>query len=268
MTIHVKQMGGRSGGESTSEANHALRFDAWDDSTRWPDLETLYTSVANFAPTTFLGLAPVRIDYQEADDNGHTEFTVTYGSGEPAESLLRVGFDSTGGTMRATTSLATSSHPRSGRTAPDYKGAVEVVHNAPQGVDVVMPALKLVFRYKWPKGVLNINDTIQLAALTGKVNSSSWYGFAAGELLFLGASGELDLTTPTEVQYTFVASPNRTYNIGTWITGIQKKGHEHLWVAFEDFEDTSSKKRVQIPLAAYVETMYLDADFATLGIGS
>lgn len=268
MTIKVKQLGGRSGSANSSEESHVLRFDAWDDSTRWPDFEQLVLSVQNFAPTSFFGLAPTDITYDESDEDGHTEFEVTYGSGEPPESLLRFSFDTTGGTVRARTSRDTDSYPIASRTAPDYKHSVEVSGGTPQGVDIVIPAMKLTATYKWPKGVIRLNDAISLARLTGRTNASQWYGFDAGELLFLGATGSIDLVTPTEIQYQFAASENATLSIGTWIQNISKKGHQHLWVAFEDVEDTSASKTVQRPLAAYVETMYLEAEFSQFGIGS
>lgn len=269
MTIRVKALGGRTGSIDSSAETHVLAYDAADDSTRWPDIADLYAAVVAYAPPTFLGLGPTSITWDEDDENGHTIFSVTYGSGEPAESLLRIGFDTTGGTVRVRSSKSTTSYPTSGRTAPDYKGAIEVSDGEPQGVDIAIPALKIVFNYKWPKGVLTINDAKYIASITGTTNSAAFYGFAAGELLFLGASGEIDLATPTDVQYTFAASANASsLSIGSWITGISKQGHQHLWVAFEDTEDTSAKKLVQRPLAAYVETLYGTADFATLGIGS
>jgi len=77
----------------------------------------------------------------------------------------------------------------------------------------------------------------------------------------------IDLAVPTDLSYSFVASANATVSIGSWITNIQKAGHDHLWVAFEEVDDSSAKKVVPRPLAAYVERIYEQADFFTLGIG-
>lgn len=269
MTIYVKPLGGQSGNVNTDKAEHVLVYDAWDDSTRFPYLPTLYANVVAFAPPTFEGLSPTGVSYDEPDDgSGHVTFSITYGSGEPAEGILRIGFDTTGGSVRMRTSLSTTSYPTSGRTAPDFKGAVEVSGGEPQGVDVTLPALRLSFRYKWPKGVIQLADVRTWARATGKTNSAGFYGFNAGELLFLGCGGEIDPATQTDVTYNFAASENATLSIGSWITGIIKQGHQHLWVAFEDYEDTSAKKRIQRPLAAYVETLYRSEDFSIFGIGS
>lgn len=269
MAIYVKPLGGQSGSVNTDKAEHVLVYDAWDDSTRFPYIPTLYNNVAAFAPPSFNGLTPTNVSWDEPDDGtGHVTFSVTYGSGEPAEGILRIGFDTTGGSVRMRTSLSTTSYPTSGRTAPDFKGAIEVSGGEPQGVDVTLPALRLSFRYKWPKGVVQLADVRNLARSTGKTNSDSFYGFDPGELLFLGATGEIDPATPTDLTYSFAASENATLSIGSWITGISKKGHQHLWVAFEDYEDTSAKKLVSRPLAAYVETLYRQTAFSGFGIGS
>lgn len=267
MAIKVKQLGGRSGNASSSGESYVLTFDAWDDSDRWVGPEALLQSVVSFAPPSFQGLGPTDITWDEDPENGHSEFEITYGSDEPAESILRFSFDTTGGTVRARTSRDTDSYPIASRTAPDYKHAVEVSGGTPQGVDIVIPALKIVGTYKWPKGVVTIADAKALAGQTGTTNDAPWYGFEAGELLFLGATGVIDLAVANEVQYQFAASANADVSIGTWIQNITKKGHQHLWVAFEDQEDTAAKKVVQRPLAAYVETMYLESDFEKFGIG-
>jgi hypothetical protein len=268
MAIIVEALGGRSGSLDSSKASHTLLFDAWDTGTRWPAIDALYSAVLSTAPLTFQDVGITTINWDEDTENGHTVFSITYSSDEPLESLLKVSFDTTGGTVRARASRSTTSYAISGRTAPDFKGSIEVSDGEPQGVDVAIPALKLVFTYKWPKGVVTLNDVKAIAGFTGKTNSAPWYGYQAGELLFLGASGQLDLTVPTEIAYNFAASANATVSIGSWITGIQKGGHQHLWVAFEDTEDSAAKKLVQRPLGAYVETLYDSADFAAFGIGS
>ena len=64
----------------------------------------------------------------------------------------------------------------------------------------------------------------------------------------------------------FAASPNRTgITIGD-ISGIDKKGHEYLWVRYEDAEDASAKMIVKRPAAVCVEKVYEEGDFGLLGI--
>jgi len=64
------------------------------------------------------------------------------------------------------------------------------------------------------------------------------------------------------------ASPNRTgITVGS-IGGISKKGWEYLWVRYADVEDTGSNTLVKRPVAAYVEKVYEEGNFAGLGIGT
>ncbi len=53
----------------------------------------------------------------------------------------------------------------------------------------------------------------------------------------------------------------------TEITGISKRGWDHLWVRYQDAEDSTAKALVKRPVAAYVERVYYDGDFSGLGIG-
>jgi hypothetical protein len=49
------------------------------------------------------------------------------------------------------------------------------------------------------------------------------------------------------------------------ITGIEKKGHEYLWVRYED--NVESNALIKIPRAVYVNRVYREEDFTQLGIG-
>lgn len=270
MAIIVKAISGQSGSVADSEESHVLEYLAWDPDNRNASFADIWAAVSAATPTTFDSLPISDVSYEEDGEIlGSWTFSITYSTVEAAEALLRIGFDSTGGTVRVTTSKATTSYPATGRTAPDFKGGIEVSGGEAQGIDITIPALKVVFNYKWPVGSISLTQVRNLAGFTGKVNNASWYGFDAGELLFLGASGEIDPTLPTDIQYTFVASENATgLSIGSAITGIAKQGHQHLWVAFEEQADASAGKSIPRPLAAYVETLYGVADFALFGIGS
>jgi hypothetical protein len=49
------------------------------------------------------------------------------------------------------------------------------------------------------------------------------------------------------------------------ITGIEKRGHDYLWVRYED--SVSSNALIKLPKAVYVDRVYRDGNFANLGIG-
>ncbi|HYD00135.1 MAG TPA: hypothetical protein VEB22_02830, partial [Phycisphaerales bacterium] len=106
-----------------------------------------------------------------------------------------------------------------------------------------------------------------LFALTGRTNSGGFRGFAAGEVLFLGASGsKRGDTGDWEITFRFAASPNATgLSVGT-ITGVAKKGWEYLWVRYADVQDATTKAIVKRPAAVYIERVYEAGNFGALGI--
>jgi len=134
-----------------------------------------------------------------------------------------------------------------------------------------------------------------LFALTGKVNSAAFKGCAAGECLFLGAAGSKRGADDWEIAYRFAASPNRTNIVIGEITVASKKGWEYLWARLQtamhcrletwsatptprteapiaidrDWRPLAAAKAiVKRPVAAYVEKVYEEGNFAGLGIGT
>ena len=114
----------------------------------------------------------------------------------------------------------------------------------------------------WPTGTYKLT----LFGLTGKVNNAAFRGFAAGEVLFLGAQGSKTGTGDWSISYRFAASPNvANLTVGD-ITVTEKRGWDYLWVSYADSKDDTAKRLVKKPVAAYVEQVYGYADFSLLGI--
>ena len=91
-----------------------------------------------------------------------------------------------------------------------------------------------------------------LRSLTGRVNNASFKGFAAGEVLFLGASGSKRGDDDWEITFRFAASENRSSITVGDITGVAKKGWEYMWVRYADAEDATAKAIVKKPVAVYI----------------
>jgi hypothetical protein len=189
-------------------------------------------------------------------------------------------FDTSGGSQHITQAsggtanggIATSNPERRyGQNAPDMKGAIGVDGDSVNGVDIVVPALTWTETYDVPHSYVTSNYIRSVAALTGSVNNGTFRGFSAGEVLFLGASGSQEWDDekgngPWSLSFKFVASPNVTgQQIGD-ITGIEKKGHEYLWVRYEDAVDSNTL--VKKPKHVYVNKVYRDGSFSGLGIGT
>jgi hypothetical protein len=135
-------------------------------------------------------------------------------------------------------------------------------------VDITVPVYNFTETHYLPDSQVTMGYRGDLFRLTGKVNNASFKGLDAGECLFLGASGSKRGSDDWEITFRFAASPNKTgLTIGD-IINIDKKGWEYLWVRYADAEDPASNTLVKQPVAAYVEKVYEDGSFSSLGIGT
>lgn len=186
---------------------------------------------------------------------------------KPPTGQWKFAFSTTGGSFHITHSRETVSKYPS--TAPSYEQAINVVKRDGndmdiEGAEIVIPACKLTYTYSHPLGVVNEAFARTIASLTAGVNSAAWRGFAAGELIFLGAEGSDGTNSEAEVNYQFAYEPNLENLVYGSITGVSKQGHDLLWV--EKKLDTASGKPVVKVLAVRIERCYPRFNFAA-GLG-
>ena len=186
-------------------------------------------------------------------------------------------FDTTGGTRHITQAESYSDvqgyfyETRYPSSAANMSGAIGVDANGVNGVDIITPQLQWQESYDVPNGYINATYVRGLAGITGTTNNASFRGFDAGEVLFLGCSGSQEWddqkgSGPWSLSYRFVANKNLSDERVGDITGIAKKGHEYMWVRYEDANDTTSLFKK--PKAVYVNRVYKESNFALLGIGT
>ena len=232
------------------------------------DLE-VKTEIESVSPTTYDGLPRQSVSIEPVGEL-HWEATVRYSlssSSPPPTGGSTFSFDTGGGTRHITQSLATvGSYAPAGQTPPDFKGAIGVTNDSVEGVDVAVPVYNFAETHYLPDSQVTDQYKGVLFSLTGKVNDGVFRGFAAGECLFLGASGSKRSDSDWEISFRFAASPNAMNLTVGDITGIAKKGWEYLWVRYADAVDDTAKALVKKPVAAYVEQVYDSGNFAALGI--
>jgi hypothetical protein len=192
-------------------------------------------------------------------------------------------FDTTGGTQHITQGLVTADFAQGEQrywngtpAAPNQYGAIAVDDDRVAGVDIVVPALQWTETYDVPHSYVTAAYIKSVAGLTGTTNSAAFRTFAKGEVLFIGCTGQQEWDSdrgdgPWSLSYRFIASPNAgsgatapAITVGD-ITGIEKKGHEYMWVRYENSVDSSAV--VKKPKAVYVNRVYPEGNFAGLGIG-
>lgn len=231
--------------------------------------------ISSSTPTSHNGLTrqSIQIEPEWVDStagDGRWLATVRYGVKPPAEvGESSFAFDTSGGTQHVTQSIATvNRYAAPGKTAPDFGGAIGVTHDNVEGVDINVPVYAFSETHYLADSFVTPTYRGTLFSLTGKVNNGSFNGCAAGECLFLGASGSKRGTDDWEITYRFAASPNRTGISVGGIGGISKKGWEYMWVRYADSEDAAAKAIVKKPVAVYIDRVYEEGKFALLGIGT
>lgn len=194
-------------------------------------------------------------------------------------------FDTSGGTAHITQGIVDADFAQGDQrynapgtpAAPTLKGAIGVDGDSVSGVDIVVPSLTWTETYDVPWRYVSGQYIRSVGRLTGTTNNAAFRGFPAGEVLFMGCSGSQEWDSdkgdgPWTLSYKFVQSPNAgsgetlpPITVGD-ITGITKKGHEYMWIRYED--EASTDTLFKKPKHVYVNRVYRSADFATLGIGT
>jgi hypothetical protein len=260
----VEEKYGRILSDESAEITYVIREIGSDVDAR--------TELLIAAPATHNGL--VRSDAQVEEI--HDEIwlgTVRYApsaSNPPQAGESSFAFETRGGTQHITQSLATVASYASPDipAAPDFGGAIGVSEDSVEGVDITVPVYTFSETHYLSPGAVNTAYKATLFGLTGRVNDAPFKGLAAGECLFLGAAGTQRGDDPWEISFAFAGSPNVTgLSIGS-IVGIEKKGWEYIWASYRQAEDTTAKMLVRKPVAAYVERVYREGNFAALGIGT
>ena len=151
-------------------------------------------------------------------------------------------------------------------TAPDTEGAIDIEGDQVRGVDVTIPAFTFSETWTFPSESVVKKYLANVYSLTGKINNASWRMFEKGEVLFLGARGQVDRgASKCQITFSFSVSPNQDdLEVGE-IKNIKKGGWDYMTVTYEtDRVDDSLIKR---PKFVYVSSIYEGGDFTKLNIG-
>lgn len=231
------------------------------------------TNVGSTAPATWDGLKQRGTSITQLADEIFAA-TVDYGEftklDPPASDSVAFEFSYAAKAERFTRSLETiASYQKSGAPTFDFKGAMGLTYEGRgnfsiDGVDVDSPVT-----HTWSYYPVNatVTSTYQntLLGLMGSVCDASFKGAAAGEVRFVGCRGGVRTNEDWELRFDFSYSKNQTgLSVGD-ITGIDKKGHEVLWVL--TYEEVVSDVLTPVPWNAFVERVFEDGDFSALGIG-
>jgi hypothetical protein len=243
------------------------------------------TEDAGDARAAVLGAAPSIYEGQALDDVDLDEIEGLSGGGylasvryaaprwvqsEPQEGDQSFSFDTGGATVHVTQSLATRHYPDAAGT-PRFNGAINVTDHGVEGVQIDAPAFtfeitftKAAIDAAYVRGLMEADKKVNSDNVTLTIEDGTTISFAAGELRLLQTRGERRGDGPWQITARFAASPNRTgLTVGT-ITGVDKLGHEYLWVLYDEVEDTDAQRVLKKPVQVYVEQVYETTPFTGL----
>ena len=259
MAAAIEKLGSRT--TTDNEAHERIYIVEGTD-----DHDLAMTTLKAAAPTSVGSLVRQNPSIEPLEDGYTWVGVVPYARGDSSAWT----FDTTGGTKHITQSLATVNSYAAAGTATDHMGAIGVANGRAEGCDIVVPVYRWSETHTFDESDVDYAYKGIIRGLTGKTNNAGFKGCAAGECLFLGASGGLrnDGSEKVDITFRFAASPNLTgLQVGD-ITGIAKGGWEYLWVEYQPVEDATAKGIALRPRFVYVERVYEEGSFAGLDIGT
>lgn len=204
---------------------------------------------------------PINIDFESSNYAIVTaEYKTRDQSSSPEVGSLRWSFETSGGTVNIKGALEHIADYPAG--APNHQGAIGVTKDGVEGTEIVIPALKINVQFTHPQGVITLAKAKALARATGTANQNEFMTFAAGEILFLGATGSDGTESPAEIGYQFAASENLQDQIIAGINVVAKDGWDYAWVEFR--EDAAAAKPTRKPIAVHVDRVYRRIDLTDL----
>lgn len=269
----MEQLGTYSATRERVERGYVITDEATEDDAVAALLAQAPTSI------TIGGFAiPRRDDECRVDETevlGVWEGTAVYATGgsstKPAGDSFD--FDVSGEVIHLTHGLkvGSSHYVKMSAGAQDFKGAIGVISDDEghriEGVDIQIPKASFTLGKTLPAATFDATYERALALLVGKVNSDTYRGYAAGELLMTRVSAsQPDTDEDVRVSVSYAVSANESSDIdlgnGVTITG-GKNGWDYLWVRYAEVLDAGLV--VRRPVSGYVSRVYERAAFAVVG---
>ncbi len=267
MPVTIEERYGRRRSDTSAEKVYLI--------TGADSVNTAYNELSVAADPTFGDLVLDDVEVEEIEGTERYIGRAKYAAVSLSGGSSVFGFDTTGGTQHITQSLETVS--KTPASAPDYKQAIGVTEDSVEGVDVSAPQFAFEKRKLIPHDNMTTAYIGNIYALTGSINaapisievdSGLTLSFAAGELLFLGASGSRSSEGHWDLSFRFAASPNAVnLPIGD-ITVAAKRGWDYVWARYMTVKDETANAMVKRPVAAYVERVYREGDFTALNLNA
>ena len=185
--------------------------------------------------------------------------------------FVEIGFAMDGGSQTITKSkLVRSSHAATSITdpVPNLGGAIGYTKNGIQGTERLTRGLTFSLTVRFSPSLWTNAYIKALYALSKCYNDDVFFTFAAGEVLFLNASGQGSYYKLVPVTFNFLASPNISGATDPGFPNLTMLGHDVVDYLYYEGTDGTSEDLIMVPKFRYVHEIYDAADLTLLGIGS
>lgn len=229
-------------------------------------------------PNSAPGVTPVEPAEPGPDDPldpTQTDPAVPSGGTDLGLQKFNVSIDLTAGTRKVTQSIFTNERiALPGSVAPNHKGAIGVGKDGNvEGCEIFDPKFEFTVGVTRPARDMTLKYLRLLTHLVAHTNIRPFWGFARSELLYLGASGEFVGDGKWTLSHKFAAGENwepgdPRCEIVPGNPGMRfqkgKGAWDYIWVQYGIDVDLAAGRNTQIPIAAYCEVVYPDADFTKI----
>ncbi len=261
-----------------------LRFAIWDDDASVSinpvnaraALLTVLQGVDYGDPLYGLHLQDIQLEDQSLPNLQFAR--AMYGVQEPPQTnLLKWGLTVGTATGHITHSIATIAGYVASGTAPDFDKAINVTEDRNiQGTDIIIGDLSFWVSAWFDPSDWDASQFLVLDAMVGKWNLSSWHGWPAKYVQFLGAEApEVTLGAATSgspnlvsVKFMFRARAPETVDKGNGIPTFTKDPWDTVWDLCRTSTDATAHTVGKQIHATYRERVYAGGDFDLLGLGS
>jgi hypothetical protein len=267
MSVVIEEIGQELARGQSPSGRRRLQITGTDDKT------TAYSLAAAATASIWGGLVKQNVRVREVGDS-IWKAEVQYGVAEQGESGdVSWSFEIGSETLHITQAVEhIASYAPDGETAPDHKGAIGVRRDGSgvtvDGTDIIVPV------FTWEETHYVAYETVAshsyietLEQRVATMNSGAFRIWESYELLLLGVSGAKRGEEPVALTFRFASSRTESnIAVGDDITVAEKKGHDYLWIEYQQEDDDVSKTLTSRPLAAHVERVYDATDWSSLGL--
>lgn len=246
---------------------------------------------ADLGGTVLDGLALTNLEVDETDSAGEYRATATFGfTQQQALIETRTGFEFGQETIRAKRALLTRRFKADDFRGdpPDHGTLIGVTRDGDgriniEGIDI--PATSFTFSKTRvvPLALINSGLLADIGSIDKHVNAKPFAGFPAGEVLFLGATGNQRSEDEYEITHRFSRRPNEVNlaiggrlvqdpqnNQQKRLVGViripLKRGWEYLEIIHADRETSDGNSIVPTPRYALIHQVFEFADFGFLNL--